>query len=168
MTLIGVDLGIHKIALAVFTQGNMGQTLYEVQAYESSAPMRDAQLSEVASIAHDMCAFYEADWCFIEEPIVGNNHKYSMKLSQTCGAVMSELSHLRSQQGLDIRLVGNKAWKKTVVGNGNSSKDAIRGWVINQHPAYAALCGEDQDKYDAVCVGLYGLDIVDRSRQLTL
>jgi Holliday junction resolvasome RuvABC endonuclease subunit len=168
MTLLGIDLGIKKIAVAVFGEGDFGQTLLEVTAHDSDAPTRDAQLAFVAAVAHNMALLYTADWVFIEEPIVGNNTKYSLKLAQTCGAVMAALSHLREHQGTDIRLVGNKAWKKDVLGNGNSSKDVIRSWVIEHHPAYAALCGADQDQYDACCVGLYGLGLLDRARQLTL
>ena len=168
MTLVGIDLGIAKIACSVFTEGDLGPTLYEVTAHTSTCPTRDEQLSECAAVAHNVALFYEADWVFIEEPVVGNNPKYSLKLAQMCGAVMAGLSHLRSHQHMDIRLVGNKAWKKDVLGNGNSSKDVIRSWVIEHHPAYAALCGDDQDRYDACCVGLYGLGLLDRARQLTL
>ena len=168
MSLLGIDLGIAKIAVAVFSESGLGPSLIEVTAHTSECPTRDEQLAECAAVAHNMALLYDADWCFIEEPIVGNNSKYSLKLAQTCGAVMAGLSHLRSQQALDIRLVGNKAWKKDVLGNGNSSKDVIRSWVMEHHPAYAALCGDDQDEYDACCVGLYGLGLLDRARQLTL
>jgi Holliday junction resolvasome RuvABC endonuclease subunit len=168
MTLIGIDLGIKKLAVAVFTDADHGENLVEVIAHESRCPTRDEELAEIAAVAHNIALLYNADWCFIEEPIVGNNTKYSLKLSQTAGAVMAGLSHLRSHQGLDIRMVGNKTWKKEVIGNGNSSKDVIRSWVIEYHPAYAALCGDDQDEYDACCIGLYGLGLLDRARQLTL
>jgi|SRR3954464_7065652 Holliday junction resolvasome RuvABC endonuclease subunit len=168
MTLLGIDLGIAKVAVAIFSEGSYGRTLVDVIAHTSTSPTRDEQLAELASVSHNLAVFYKADWCFIEEPIVGNNPKYSLKLAQTCGAVMGKLSHLRGQQSLDIRLVGNKTWKKEVLGNGNSSKDVIRSWVNEHHPAYAALCGEDQDEFDACCVGLYGLGLLDRARQLTL
>ena len=166
--LLGVDLGVHKIAISVFAEGDSGLTLYEVLAHTSTGATRADQLAEVAAVAHDTALFYDADWCFIEEPIMGNNHKYSLQLSATCGAVMARLAGLRHQQSLAIEMASNKAWKKAIIGNGNSSKDVIRTWVHEHHPAYAALCGVDQDQYDAVCIGLYGLDLVDRAAHLTL
>ena len=53
-------------------------------------------------------------------------------------------------------------------GNGNADKDAIRDYIHVTHPAYALLCDGDQDRYDACCVGLYGLDVLAGSEGLKL
>jgi Holliday junction resolvasome RuvABC endonuclease subunit len=128
---------------------------------------RAHQLHELAMFAHDEALFYEADWVFIEDIIVGNNRKYSIRLAQTMGAVLADLALLEYRQGLSIRTVDNKAWKKEIVGNGNADKEAVRNYILESHPAYAPLCGDDQDRFDAVCIGLYGRRILDRSQQLS-
>lgn len=168
MSLIGIDLGIHKVALSVFTAGDSGFTMYAADAYQSDARERDIQLMELAAFCFHIAQFHDADSVWVEKPILGNNHKYSLQLAETFGAVLSDLAMMRMQNGLDIRSVDNKVWKKEVVGSGNASKEDIRNYIHDVHPPYAAFCGTDQDKYDATCVGLYGLAILDRASHLTL
>lgn len=162
MTVLGVDLGVRKIAVSVFHE----DVLAQVGAHKSVAELRATQLQELALYGHDMAVLYNADYVFIEEPIVGNNIKYSMNIAMVCGALLSALNHLTPV--LDIRFVGNKVWKRDIVGSGNSSKDVIRTWLLDHHPAYAALCEEDQDRCDAVCIGLYGLQLIGRAEHLRL
>jgi Holliday junction resolvasome RuvABC endonuclease subunit len=167
MTVVGIDLGIHKIALAVLDSpekylGNI------VRSFTTEEVHRDEQLAELAHLAHDVCLSQDADYVFIEDTLVGNNRKYSIQLSQTMGAVLCDLAQLRYGCGTQIHLVENHKWKKAVIGNGNASKEEIRNYIIDTHPAYAVLCGVDQDEYDAVGVALYGLGVIDRAAHLTL
>ena len=168
MTLIGIDLGIHKVALSVFTEGEAGFTLYVTEAFETDAQERDLQLMELGAFCYDTAHFHDADSVWIEKPILGNNRKYSLQLAETYGAVLCDLGMLRVANGLDTRSVDNLVWKKEVVGKGNASKDDIRNYIHDVHPAYAAFCGDDQDRYDACCVGLYGLGVLDRASHLSL
>jgi Holliday junction resolvasome RuvABC endonuclease subunit len=163
MTVIGIDLGTRKVAVAVLT----GDGLQRATAYAPAEGLsRGYQLLELGRYVHDQALFHDADQVWIEDVIVGNNHKYSLQLAQVLGAVLAALGV--SPAGLDVRLVGNKAWKKEIVGNGNASKDMIRNYIVDTHPDYALLCADDQDKYDATCIGLYGLAITDRARDLRL
>jgi len=57
-------------------------------------------------------------------------------------------------------------WKKEVCGKGNADKQFVREWLESAYPSYAALCGCNQDRVDAACIGLYGVKLADRSRQL--
>jgi Holliday junction resolvasome RuvABC endonuclease subunit len=168
MTLVGFDLGVHKIAGSVFTEGDAGFTLYRAEAYETDAKERDVQLMELAAFAYHMCTFHDADSAWIEKPIIGNNRKYSMQIAEVYGAVLSDLAMARMQGGLDTRSVDNKVWKKEVLGSGNASKDDIRNYIHDVHPAYAAFCGDDQDRYDATCIGVYGLGVLERAQFLRL
>lgn len=166
MNLLGVDLGIHKVNAAVFCPGAVGFTLYDVPGHVSDAPTRPAQLWECSRWLLDTIDFYNADSVWIEDIIIGNNRKYSLQLAQMMGAVLSVMSVL--EKTCDVRLVDNQRWKKEVVGSGHASKEQVKNYIVETHPVYAALCGDDQDAYDATCIGLYGLRILDRADSLTL
>jgi Holliday junction resolvasome RuvABC endonuclease subunit len=165
MNLIGIDLGTRKIAMALFVH----RELVHAYAHESAPDLaRDIQLGVLASFAHDLCLLHGAASVWIEDTIIGNNRKYSIQLAEIKGAVMGNLSQLRLSQGTDVRLVDNKTWKKEVCGNGNADKAAVRDYIHASHPAYAPLCGDDQDLYDAACIGLYGLGVLERATDLRL
>jgi Holliday junction resolvasome RuvABC endonuclease subunit len=165
VNLIGIDLGVHKIALALFIDAH----LVQAYAHEAAPDLpRDLQLGELASFAHDLAHMHGAESVWIEDTIIGNNRKYSIQLSQVMGAVLGRLSHLRLTQALDVQLVDNRVWKKHVVGSGHANKEQVRNYIEVTHGAYAPLCGDDQDLYDAACVGLYGLSITQRAADLHL
>jgi Holliday junction resolvasome RuvABC endonuclease subunit len=145
-------------------------TVGEVEAwsYEAPHPERDQQLLELGAMAHDFALLHGADSVWVEKVIIGNNRKYSIGLAETMGAVLSDLGQVRLHNGLDIRQADNKAWKKALLGNGNATKEQIRDYIHETYPAYAPLCGDDQDLYDACCIGLYGRLILDRAAHLQL
>lgn len=159
MNVVGIDLGVHKIALA-----NMGETPHvAVHQVEADSP-RAHQLWELASFAQHFAVLAQAGCVWVEKPIIGNNRKYSMQLSEVCGAVMYALANT----GYDIRTVDHGTWKKELLGNGHAGKDDIRNYINVTHGAYAPLCGDDQDAYDATCVGLYGQEVLTRAADLQL
>jgi Holliday junction resolvasome RuvABC endonuclease subunit len=164
MNLVGIDLGIHKIALAVFVEG----TLVHAEAYEVDDDDRGVQLAKLGSRTSGLAFLHDADSIWIEDVIIGNNRKYSLRLAETKGAVLASLALNFIQKGAVTRLVDNQVWKKHVVGSGNATKDMVKDYIEVVHPAYAPLCGDDQDLYDAACVGLYGLQILDRAAHLQL
>ena len=160
MNLIGIDLGIHKVTCAVFDGG----TLASVRTYECEEKERVRQLAELGSYVASAAALFQADLFWIEDVLSGNNHKYSLQLAETKRAVMSALGPLALA---DVRLVNVGTWKKMLLGNGHASKDDVRNYIGVNTP-YAPLCGDDQDAYDATCIGLYGLSILARAADLKL
>ena len=165
MKVLGIDLGTRKAALSLF----IDTELFLARDFESreSSP-RQQQLRYLAQVVYDFCDNYEPDWVWIEGIIVGNNRKYSLALAEVKGAILSELALLEEKQLFGIDWVDNTRWKKEIIGSGNATKEEIQNWVKENHPPYAVLCGEDQDKYDATCIGLYGVRIVERSESLRL
>jgi Holliday junction resolvasome RuvABC endonuclease subunit len=164
MNLVGIDLGIHKLALACFT----GNTLIDARVVTSDAAQRDVALREITMAAHVLCsAVWDADAIWVESPLVGNNMKYSLALAETNGALLASLAQLR-MRGCDIRSVNVSTWKKEVVGKGNASKEQVSNYIVATHPAYAPFCDGDQDLTDAACIGLYGLRISSRAADLHL
>ena len=178
MIVLGVDLGIGKIACSVFdlsTELKLTMCPYLVTTSHDEKNRINARARELREIGywmHDVILGTSADYVFIESIIVGNNHKYSLQLAQTLGAVLSRLpnSAIDSEIGCptQLHLVDNKTWKKRLLSNGNATKDQIRDYIDTAHPAYALLCEGDQDRYDACCIGLYGLDVLAQSTELRL
>lgn len=175
MNLLGVDLGTRKVSTAVFASAEPGrrylstppQRLQLTESYMADAELRRAaQLYELSRFVADQALFFEVDQVWIEDVIVGNNHRYSLQLAQVLGAIMAQLCV--SVRVIDTRVVDNKVWKKEIVGNGNATKDTIRNYIVETYPDYALLCADDQDRFDACCIGLYGLQITDRASELKL
>lgn len=167
MNIVGVDLGVHKVALAAFE----GEEMVDALAYEvplASTPDRGAQLSVLAFVVHDFCLGRDADSVWIEDVLIGNNRKYSLGLAEVKGAVLSSLYKLRLNRGTDTRLVNVQTWKKEVIGSGNATKDDVRAYIDGSNNGYAAQCGADQDLYDASCIGIYGRRILERASSLQL
>ncbi len=158
MTLMGVDLGIHKVAC--FVPGDApGAQSHHVH----SDANRALQLCDLSSFVHDMAGLHQVDQVWIEDTLIGNNRKYSIQLTEVRGAVMAALA-----LHTDVQLVNVSTWKAQVLGDGHASKDAVRDYIHVTHSAYAALCGDDQDLYDAACISLYGHQIRQRASGLRL
>jgi Holliday junction resolvasome RuvABC endonuclease subunit len=156
---MGVDLGIHKVALFLWDVDVPHAVAWEAPHDYSRAQ----QLRHLAGYVHDMASTFDTNVVWIEDTLVGNNIKYSISLAETKGAVMAALA-----AHVDVRLVNVSTWKKQVVGAGNANKDSVRDYIHVTHGAYAPLCGDDQDLYDACCVALYGLQIMEQSTNLRL
>lgn len=156
MKICGIDLGINKIAYAVWDD----DILIETYAYESKLPTRGQVLADLAGVIFDVRNQHIPDYWFIEDTLIGNNRKYSIQLSQTMGAVLAMLG----EYGEDlVYQVNVSTWKKEVIGNGRADKDAVRMWIQDRSGAYSELCGWDQDRFDAACIGYYGYRIAQRA-----
>jgi Holliday junction resolvasome RuvABC endonuclease subunit len=159
MNLMGVDLGIHKVACF-----GWDEDIPYVWAWTAPETyQREDQLQAIAAQVRDLATFHDADEVWIEDTLVGNNVKYSMAITEVKGAVMAYLA-----KHTEVRLVNVQSWKKGTVGGGNASKDMVREYIQVSHGAYAPLCGDDQDLYDAACIALYGRSTSERARTLRL
>lgn len=157
MTLIaGVDLGVRKVAVSLFHDGNIDRVQHLVVPKTSRA-------QELRTLSQWVWMFTRrCDSVFIEEPLVGRNTRTSLMISQTAGAVMSALAaHV---QYLDLVPVGT--WKKAVLSNGSMDKPGIASWLTENYPSYSSLCDGNQDRIDATCIGLYGVGVSDRAGSL--
>lgn len=168
MTVLGVDLGVRKIAVAVITDGVAGYTLYGVPRLVLTKQRREVELHKLATFLQAVSVTYDPDYVFIEQPIIGNNRKYSMQISEVCGAVMGGLGVADTQSTPNVVMVDNGTWKRELLLKGHSSKEDIQNYIVDTHPAYAPFCGDDQDAFDACCIALYGCLVLDRSERLSL
>jgi hypothetical protein len=158
--IFGVDLGTRRIALscpaldfvAVHSVRDTGKHKVELE---------DAgrQLGEWAAavIGHH---YHWEEWVanppefYAEHPFAGflpggkRNIRTAIGQGITAGGVLALLPGT-------CHLIDQSQWKKELIGDGNASKDDIRAWLENSHPALAALCEQDQDAVDATCIALW-------------
>ena len=163
MKIMGVDLGIRKLAYSVWED----DILVGTYAYESKASSRQAELLDLSDHLYEVVRNEFPDYVFIEETLVGNNTKYSIKLAQVMGAVLSSLALAELEQAIGIYTANVSTWKKEVLGKGNANKDMIREHVMSWDSAYSVLCGGDQDRFDAACIGYYGQLVAKRAVEIS-
>lgn len=151
MWVAGIDLGVRKVSVAMYN-GDWTHTV-TLMVHPSAREQELMLLSTM--LTH---AITDADYAFIEEPLVGRGVRASMLISQTAGAVMSTMA----RSGHRVELVNVKHWKKAIIKNGNASKKDVADWLEQTHPEYFEVC-EDQDQIDATCIALYGASLVQRA-----
>ena len=107
----------------------------------------------------------EKFYLFVEDPVVGRGGSRATILqSQVHGVVLT----VAVQSGsLGVYGVNNKTWKRSVVGNGNATKDEVTDWLRANHPALAKRAGEDQDLVDASCIYLHGRGIIQQGERIS-
>jgi Holliday junction resolvasome RuvABC endonuclease subunit len=90
----------------------------------------------------------------VEAPVVAGarNLQSTIKQALVVGAVLAAIQ----EWGFATHTVAISSWKKSVVGHGGSTKEAVAAWLREAHPVLGALCGRDQDLIDAACIYLYG------------
>ena len=154
MITAGVDLGARKAAISLHD----GKITW-VGHLEVPKTTRARELRTLAAWSEKILRV--ADFVFVEEPLVGRGVRASLQIAHTAGAVLSCL-----KDDIYSDFVAVKSWKKDTVGNGNASKEQVAMWLKSSHPSYHQQCAGNQDRVDAVCIGLHGVRIGDRSREL--
>lgn len=162
-TVMGVDLGIAKVAYSIWE----GDILVETEAFDTSemTPKRQKQLSWISTWLMGAAISRAVDYIFIEDTLIGNNRKYSIRLSQTMGAVLAGIGLIPG--GPEVILVNVGQWKKDVIGNGHATKQMVQEYILSRGSAYSELCGGDQDRFDAACIGYYGVQLSARADGIT-
>ena len=149
---VGVDIGMRSVALSVFENGLL--TNIEV----GSVPQTALRGDELFFLAQKLRWLGEDGiTTYVEEPPMAGpqNKRTFLHLGQTCGMILSVCS--------EAHLVPVSTWKKQVVGAGNATKDDVAHWLLAHSASYHALCDGDQNRVDAICIGLYGVQIEARA-----
>jgi Holliday junction resolvasome RuvABC endonuclease subunit len=161
MIIGGVDLGGRKAAVSIFVDG----VLTNVADFEVPKTTRDQELRTLALWAYGYLKV--CDLVFIEEPLIGRGVRASLQVAQTSGAVLAGLAEIPwGSKGRECHLVPVGTWKKDVIGNGSANKEMVSLWLKSSHPSYAVQCADNQDRIDAICIGLYGVQLRDRAEHL--
>lgn len=160
---MGIDLGIAKVACAHWEDDEL------TEAYSGNVDYlthREDQLYSLSDYVACQVAGWQPDYIFIEDVLIGNNRKYSLRLAETKGAVLAGIGRVHERYRPQVIPVNVSTWKKEILGNGHASKEDIRNWLTDYNSAYAELCDGDQDQFDAACIGYYGLILSRRADQL--
>jgi Holliday junction resolvasome RuvABC endonuclease subunit len=97
---------------------------------------------------------------YIEAPFIHpKNTRSVLPLAFVSGSTQASL-HI---SGAEVTLVPNTEWKKSVVGNGNASKEKVTDWFIAHTEGFGGI-HEDQDLIDAACVYFHGARVAYTSR----
>lgn len=162
--IMGIDLGVNKIAYSVW---GGEKDLVEVNHLEVKERTRAITLTRLNHWITGAVMSHVPDHVFIEDTLLGNNTRLSIKLGQTMGAVLSGIGGVQQwNESPNVFLVNVSTWKKEVLGKGNASKEMVRMWVDELGEPYSAQCENNQDRYDAVCIGFYGCLINQRAEAL--
>jgi Holliday junction resolvasome RuvABC endonuclease subunit len=150
--IIGIDLGKRKIAAFYHAEG-VGVT--GIARFESPPKERYEEIQWLTDEFSDWLdmlslSIKEEILTFCEAPIVGisKNYQTAIDIAQISGVILS--CRVRTY------LVPPPAWKKTVLGKGNATKEEVAAWLKEVKPEYFRLCDGDQDLIDACCIALYG------------
>jgi len=158
MITMGVDLGGRKAALSLLDDEHHLAT----HALTVPKTQRHTELSWLCGGIKTYTRL--ADLIVVEEPVIGRGVQSSLQVAHTFGAVLATIGETHPHT--NVVTVSVASWKKAVVGKGNASKEEVRCWLEQAYPAYAVLCGSDQDRIDATCIGLYGVQLHERASQL--
>ena len=115
---------------------------------------RDLELKHLKTSLDIVFNRCEPEVIFVEEPVVAGvrNLRSTILIAQTVGMVLTSPAQ--------VYLVPVSSWKKVTVGKGNAKKEEVASWLVNNHPDYAELCGNDQDLVDAGAINIYGRQIL--------
>jgi Holliday junction resolvasome RuvABC endonuclease subunit len=159
---IGIDVGARRIAWSVFA----GNQLERVQHFElKPSGNRAEELHTCSSVIRDAVVIHDPDAVFIEEPYIGRGTRASLQLAQMAGAVLAAIG---ASTTLNPVLVPVDTWKKQVLGKGGINKEGICAWLEANHGDWLDRCRYvsptglhkiNQDRVDAICVGLHGVAV---------
>ena len=166
MKIAGLDIGKRRVAISTFMISASGTIdLINTVSLFVHPTLRAAELHHLTNLTLRYAEGMDWTYAFIEEPPVGRGGvRVSMDLQQTVGALASGITGL----GVHTELVNVQAWKKAVIGSGNASKHDVVSHINRTYPLYSDFCGNDQDQYDAVCIGLYGCGVLLTANDLAL
>lgn len=146
--IVGMDFGKRRLAIGwpywCFT------AVIDMDKYGWHRSLELKQLREysVARLPADVIIWGETPYL---SGGVASNPTTTADLAMSIGAVQS------AQKWAGFETIAPNTWKAAVVGNGHATKDEIQAWLLEHHPELAAACNGDENAYDAMCIGLYGI-----------
>lgn len=149
MTVIGVDIGYRKIAVAVPSE----KFVSHISMKNRPGVTRTQEVAELVDFLN-LIPYIDGADVFLEAPVVAGarNIQSTIKVSQTSGIIWGAIAG----RAREIQEVAVSSWKLGTLGRGNATKDEVAQWVDDNHKTMARLCSRNQDLYDATCIALYG------------
>lgn len=163
--IFGVDLGTRRIALAcpeaffvwsanIDTARGRREFPDEIAA---GAELGRQSLEAIAQFGYTGHVFY------YERPLAGFLPGGKRNIRTAVGQGLSAGAALTFLPGERRQITSASEWKKELCGNGSAKPADYRRWLEEHQPSLAALCGQDEDRSAAFCIGLYGAGLASRS-----
>lgn len=153
---IGIDADTKRIAVATLFRQDEVPHVKVIEAKGRQA------LDRFYNLMDEFDSFLREDvWAmsqtviYVEEPVLRNAKSFFYQ-SMVVGAVCVMLDYWLEAPCL----VHPSVWKKTLLGNGNASKDQVKAWVMKLYPSLGSK--RVQDVYDAVAIAHYGRVVTRR------
>ena len=147
---VGVDIGVRRIALGI-----PHLRLTHAVDLGKKIGVRHRELYHLSGWMSQALPVPGAVRLWIETPFMSNgpkaNQTTTIKMAEVVGAIKA------AGEWAAVDLVGQSTWKAQVCGNGRAEKEDVWAWLEVNHPELFANCLSDQDRMDAMCIGLYGM-----------
>ena len=155
---VGVDPGYTKLACVTLDAGGEFAGAFEwvrPRKVESPDDRLDAVMRMVPEALPPVAV--EGRVVVVERPIIGasGNGSTAVLLSGVWGALVCQAVNAGAAAVLSPPPA---TWKKVVVGRGNAAKEDVAAWLAAFRPGLFERCAASQDRVDAACLALYGMD----------
>ena len=162
MTVVGVDLGTRRVALAIPKLGLLFRTdtekasgrrdyVSEVDAGKALGARCRSQL--LLWVGEGRLPVLGMEFWF-ERPVTHSGPRKNIRTAVgqglSAGALLAQLPG-------SLHEVSNTQWKKELIGDHHAPPAAYRGWLTTHHPSLAAPCGSDEDLAAAHCIALWAM-----------
>ena len=155
MIAIGVDIGIHRIAMAVPEAGWYGQ----IDLAGAYIGRRDTELRELQRwVRTRVMTRGVTPVAFIERPFLSGsaaNPTTTIGMAETVGIIRASVIWTAPST-----MVNPSSWKKALVGKGNATKEEARYW-LEDTIGKEKVDSMSEDEVDAMCIGYYGQGVID-------
>ena len=143
---IGIDIGKRRLALG-------WPYAKQSASIDLNKPgIRSQELSLLASWLRETIPSINVR-LWIETPYASHGKAGSqagLDLSETVGMIMAAAAWDQ------VTMVGQSTWKARVCGSGKLQKLEVADWLAINHPDLFEKTMDDEDRIDAMCIGLYG------------
>lgn len=160
MPVVGVDVGVRRLAMACPDQGWSDYVDLGRQHGRNDHFARHEELSYLK----DWCWSAMVDWdCDVREvDLVIERTTASHATTAATGEAMNQTIGvvLAADDWRSATLVAQSTWKAQLLGYGHADKEDINAWLRLSAPALHAICSTE-DEVDAMCIGLYGVMLHD-------
>lgn len=151
----GIDLDSRSIAISVVSPSSHAATRMTRIVAPDSLTERAVILRYLLTELEMHLDWFTESATYIEAPVLAGarNIQSTIKIAGVYGLTLCHVGLWTPVVEVPI-----STWKKTTVGNGNASKEAVADWLKINHPEMHIQTMGDQNLIDATCIALYGVE----------
>lgn len=154
MLLAGIDASTRRVAIVSSRPDGSDSDYHVIEVRRSKDPFSPAHLVQIEHEVWRWISKRGIESVVIESPVVGRGGVLTaLKLAYAIGAVQIGAAKGASES---VNLVNVQSWKRSVVGNGNATKEDVGKAVAKRWPAMFKQVAGDLDLTDAAAICIYG------------